>query len=207
MNIKKLAILAGLIIGSVSGNALAQNPSIVVGDDSGAAGQQVTVPLTWDDGAATFRGVDFKVGFTDSILSFDSCVLNAPYNTYALKVCQMNGSDVDVGLIDDLVSPGTIPPGVLGQVTFTINALATPGTTPLVVNTVVLEGNPTVDTTDGEITILGPAYASSPAPGPLNLGVVIKDALPDPSTTVLVSNIGGLGTTLAVTCSETVDAG
>jgi hypothetical protein len=204
MNIKKLAILAGLLMGSLSGNALAQNPSIVVGDDSGAAGQQVTVPLTWDDGAATFRGVEFKVGFTDSILSFDSCVLNAPYDSYQLNVCQLNGSDVELGLIDNVLNPGTVPPGILGEVTFTIDPAAVAGTTPLIVNGVVLEGSPTVDTTNGEIQILGPTYSSSPAPGALNVGSAITGQA-NPETIVTISNIGaGI---LDVTCTDTTGMG
>ena len=204
MNIKKLAILAGLIIGSVSGNALAQNPSIVVGDDSGAAGQQVTVPLTWDDGATTYNGVEFKVGFNDAILSFDSCVLNAPYDSYQLNICQLNGSDVEVGLIDNIVTPGAVPPGILAQVTFTIEPTATPGTTPLIVNNVVLPGDPAVDTTDGEIAVLGPTYSSSPAPGVLDVGSAVSGGA-DPQTVVNISNSGA--GTLDVTCTDATGTG
>jgi len=156
MKVKTLVfVLVGMTFAAGNVQAIVAGPTIAVGDGVGLAGADVTVPMAWDPGAGSFKGVEFRVGFDPALLTFKACALNPPYAGYELNACQLNasGADVDVGLIDSLSSPGPVPAGELGTLTFTISPSAAPGEIPLTVNTIVLPGSPVAAAVDGAITV------------------------------------------------------
>jgi len=167
--------------------------------------------LIWNDGGTGYNGVEFKVDFDESVVTFTSCALAEPYASYPLAVCGLVFGDTDtfeIGLIDDFVSPGPVPSGTLGTVTFQIASDAAFGPSDLTIpiDEVVLPGDPTVDTDDGVVTVLGPVFSGTPSA--LNgMSVIQNLQAPAPTQDLTVDNTGANGTTLNGTCGVTADPG
>jgi len=163
-----LTIIAALFAANSFGGT---NNVIEIGTDSGVAGATVDIPLTWTQGASdTADGLQFDVVYDNANLSFVSCTLNPPYDAYDLANCGPFGDDVRIGLIDDFVSPGSIPSGVLGTVTFMIDGGATAGNYPLTFGPLVDVGNSSdgVDLFPGNVEVVDipvPNYNSTPPAG------------------------------------------
>ena len=206
MNIINRLAIGCLALLAVSGNVVAQ--TITVGDAMGVAGGQATVQLNWDPDGGSYQTLQFDVNFDLGVLptvDTGTCPIEPYITGYLISTCEQRAAPDDnqvrLGLLPLM---GDIPMGNLGQLTFDIDAGASPGTTDLTLSGVVIEGDPVATLIEGQITILGPAYTSDPAPGPLTVGPVIQND-PDPSEDVDITNTGGTGTTLTGTCSETAD--
>ena len=198
-----------------SASALAA-PNVIVGTDSVAAGGSATISMTFQADGTT-AAFDFRYTFDDTqFTATPGCVgsLDTTGAANATVACSVVGNEVRVfvsGAPEFPVPPITSGDQSLGSVSF--QSLAnTPATTyPLAItqqNYFDASGSTVTPTqsTDGAITILGPAYASVPIPGSnLVLGPVIQNDT-DPTTTVDIDNIGAAGTSLVGTCSITDNA-
>jgi len=208
MKTKNLIRIAFACFVLLAGNAYAQDPSIGITDGSAAQGQPVGVNMEWAPGASDFPGLQFDVAFDATKLSFTGCVLNAPYSTYPLKNCsEISAGRIQVVLLVQLTGTDIpVPEGTLGELSFTIanDAPFSPPSVDLVVENVVLIGDPSVTTNDGEIFVLGPVFNGT-ANG-LNTMTVIQGQQ-NPTGTLDITNTGAAGTTLTGSCAITSDPG
>jgi len=205
-------IFALILLNSAS--ALAA-PSVTVGNDSIAAGGSATIAMLFEaDGTVT--AFDFRYTFDDTQFSATpACVgsLDTTGTANAGVACSVVGNEVRIlvsGASEFPVPPLTSGPHSLGSVSF--QSLAnTPATNyPLAIsqeNYFDANGTGVTPTasTDGVITVLGPAYTSNPAPGPIDLGTVIQNAA-IPPVEVVIDNVGAAGSTLVGSCSITANS-
>ena len=195
-----------------SASALAA-PNVIVGTDSVAAGGSATISMTFQADGTT-AAFDFRYTFDDTqFTATPACVgsLDTTGAANATVACSVVGNEVRVlvsGAAEFPVPPITSGDQSLGSVSF--QSLAnTPATTyPLAItqqNYFDAAGSTVTPTqsTDGAITVVGPAYASSPTPGSnLVLGPVIQNDT-DPTTPVDIDNIGAAGSSLDGSCTIT----
>jgi hypothetical protein len=206
-----LRVLTFLACVTLAGPVFAQTATATIVPVNGVAGQTVVVPVNYTAGS-DIGGVEIDVDFPAaafSAVSLDCTVqtVGAAFNfcddsnpgTAAIKLARIDGA--------------VLTDGLLAEISFTIDASAE-GAQALdgvfVAASDTLGNDLTADSiviTDGAVNVLGPAFESFPAPGPIDLGSVIQNASPDPSTSVIVGNVGADNTTLTVTCSEMNDTG
>ncbi len=212
--ISKLAI-AALALGSSA--LMAQ--SITVGSNSGLPGATVVVPVNFATGGTAIGSIDVEVAFDNTNFSAASIDCSTTAVGQNGKVCSgsLAGGKFKGSFSGDGVNAFTT--GLLFNLSFTIAGSATPGDKALdAVNATLTCGTPagddigppcTITLTDGKVTVSAgpqPLYASTPAPGALNVGTVAQGGT-DPSTNVVINNAtGAVSTTLTGTCSETLDA-
>ncbi len=189
-----------------------QAQTITVDDAVGVPGGMTSVALNWDNNGADYRSLQFDLTFDLGVLpavDTTGCPIT-PYllaDGYIVSECSLravpNENQVRFGLAR---IAGAIPSGKLGDLLFSIASDAPSGPTDLTVTGVVIEFDPIPVINNGQVTVLGAAYSSDPAPGPFDFGSVIQNAT-DLSQSFDVSNSGAAGTTLSVTCTEGADAG
>jgi hypothetical protein len=187
--------------------AMAQ--SVTVGSDSGVGGATLIIPVTFTAGA-DLSGIDLDINFDASQFSAASasCAANNAC-AGAFTNCSVNPD----GTANIIVAAGSAcVAGTLGEITLTIDAAATAGDKPLTVIVVGASDSTGTDIdpasvgiTDGNVLVLGPAYASNPTPATgVDLGSVIQNDT-NPMANVDISNSGAAGTTLTGICSESSD--
>lgn len=182
--------------------------SVTVGSDSGVGGDALVIPVTFTAGA-DIAGLDLDVTFDAS--QFSAASASCASNT-ACAGAFTNCSVSPDGTANFILAAGAAcSSGQLGTISLTIANDATAGVKPLNVTVVGLSDSGGVDlaldtlaVNNGQVTVVGPAYSSTPAPGALNVGSVIQNDT-DISTNVAISNTGAPGTTLEGTCTETSD--
>ena len=200
--IHKLVITA---LAFISANAFAQ--TITIGTGSGSATDVVTIPVNFATGSQDIGNFTIDVAFDAS--KFSSAVGDCS----VANVSQTATSCSDAaGLIRITMTRGSgaLTTGLAANLVMTIADPAAAGLVPLngSMNTIGFGGADlpldTITVTDGELTIVGPAYTSAPTPAQgVDLGSVIQGGT-DPTAPVLITNTGAVGTTLTVTgCSIT----
>jgi hypothetical protein len=181
---------------------------VAAGIDSGVPGDTVVIPVTLVAGG-DLAGIDLDITFTAGQFSAASASCTA---NNACSGAFTNCSVSPDGTANIIVAAGSAcSSGTLGEITLTIDPAATAGDKPLIV-TIVGAGDSlgtdldlsTIGITDGNVSVLGAAYASTPAPTEtITLGAKQND--PNPFQDVMINNVGVAGTTLTGTCSETSD--
>jgi len=205
--IHKLVIIAFAFI---SANALAQ--TISIGSDSGVAGAVVTIPVNFATGNQDIGNFTIDVAFDAA--KFSSAVGDCS----VANVNQTSTSCSDAaGLIRITMTRGSgaLTTGLAANLVMTIADPVVPFAQGLAGSMVAIGfgGNDldldTIAVNDGTLTILGPIYGSTPAPGAgggteFAFGPVIQgNAVAAQNLTI--NNTGVVGTTLTGTCSLTAN--
>jgi hypothetical protein len=196
--------IAALVLFSASYAAAAvAGPAAQLGSGGGAEGSVEPVAITVDyEAGGDVVGGQFQVGYDNSNLTPD-----------------MTGACTSANWTCSILVPGTLqfvsnivvdglPTEQIGVVEFDISAAAV-GTYPLAVadeqyGDIDENPIPPAGTVDGQIVVLGPEYTSDPVPGAIDLGSVQTGGT-NPSQIVTITNTGGDGTGLDVTCVEAPD--
>ena len=189
-------------------------PNIVISSTSVGAGGTAVIDMTFEaDGVVA--GLDFKYTFDDTqFAATPACVASLPSGAAsATVICQITGNTVSVLVAAPVTFP--VPPidsgtHSLGSISFASSVSTPAADYPLTIteeNYFDAGSSPVQGSgsTDGNILVLGPAYASSPAPGEtITLNALMGN--PNPTQDVVISNTGAASTTLSVTCSISGDS-
>ncbi len=199
MKMGKLILGAGLLAMGFAHSAMAQ-PRVVVDDAVvGEGTPSVSITVVYD-GNADGVAAQFNVVYDNTKLTAD---ISSTCPNAATWGCSENTAGTIVFVSGFFPSGGL--PDFSGEVVFDLTAADTGVVYPLDVQAELYntQGGPAVPngTDPGSILIVGPDYSSNPAPGPISLGSVQTGGT-NPSTTLDITNVGGAGTGLDVTCTE-----
>jgi hypothetical protein len=205
--VKSFAFITALLLG-----APVWAQTITIGSGSGVGGDVIVIPVGFTEGSDV-TGVDLDVNFDDT--QFSSVTVDCTVQTVGSPINFCSDANAGTGTIDVILGRldgSPLVTGLLAEITFTIDNAATAGAEALdgvMIGVSDSAGNDlplnTVSVTDGAITVLGPAYASTPAPGPIDLGTVVQDDT-DPTANLDIGNIGAAGSTLVGACSITANS-
>ena len=198
---------AALVLGSTS--VLAQ--TVTVGSDSGTAGATVVIPVNFVAGVTAVGSMDIDVDFDAAKFSDATGVCTVTDVGQALKTCSKAAGKVRISIAGD--GTNALTTGLAANINFTI-------ADPVAAGGIDLDGmifaasnvdgsaelpDGTITVNDGVLTIVGAAYKSTPAQGPIDLGSVVQGDT-DPKADVVIDNIGAVGSSLDGSCSITANS-